>query len=417
MTEQIVGKVPQIRFKGFEGGWEERTFEKNITSIQTGTNLLGTVSEKGTPLLKMGNIQRGYFSLERLEALDTGVQVELENIVHYGDFLFNTRNTLDLVGKGATWMGESGKFAFNSNLARFKFKGINTVFFNYLYNTQNLVSQVKARAMGTTSVAAIYPKSLNSLEYKLPRAHEQTQIGNYFRELDDLIGLHQRKHDKLVTLKKAVLQKMFPQPGSTTPEIRFKGFEGDWKRVRLGELGDTYTGLSGKTRADFGHGAGRFVTYMNVFTNAIADENMTECVELDAFQNQVKFGDVLFTTSSETPGEVGMSSVWTTHTENVYLNSFCFGFRPKVPANNFFLAYTLRANEFRKSISFLAQGISRYNISKRKTMDLGIGLPSSEEQQKIGTYFRTLDALITQHATQLQKLQQLKSACLEKMFV
>ena len=144
---------------------------------------------------------------------------------------------------------------------------------------------------------------------------------------------------------------------------------------------------------------------------------MTESIEIDATQCQVKYGDVFFTTSSETPEEVGMSSVWDKHTENVYLNSFCFGFRPTVKMDLFFLAYILRSNEFRQSISFLAQGISRYNISKRKTMELGLSLPSLAEQQKIGTYFRTLDALITQHAIQLQKLKQIKSACLEKMFV
>lgn len=201
--------VPEIRFKGFEGDWEEKKFEQNIVSIQTGTNLLGMSTNNGMPLLKMGNIQRGFFSFDKLEYLAENINVENENIANYGDFLFNTRNTLELVGKGATWTGASGKYAFNSNIARFKFDGINTIFFNYLYNTQNLIKQVQARAMGTTSVAAIYPKNLNSMKYRLPSNEEQNKIGNYFKNLDELIANHELQITKLQNIKKVFLAKMF----------------------------------------------------------------------------------------------------------------------------------------------------------------------------------------------------------------
>ncbi|MEK1364733.1 restriction endonuclease subunit S [Limosilactobacillus fermentum] len=202
-------KVPELRFAGFADDWEERKFENNIVSIQTGTNLLGTDANEGTPLLKMGNIQRGYFSFNKLEYLDSNSNVESENIVNYGYFLFNTRNTLELVGKGATWTGMSGKYAFNSNIARFKFNGIDTIFFNYLYNTQQVISQVHARAVGTTSVAAVYPRDLNSLLYYLPSIEEQKKIGSFFNQLDNTIALHQRKLDLLKEQKKGYLQKMF----------------------------------------------------------------------------------------------------------------------------------------------------------------------------------------------------------------
>ncbi|MFW7371882.1 restriction endonuclease subunit S [Vagococcus fluvialis] len=202
-------KFPELRFEGFTDAWEERKFENNIVSIQTGTNLLGTDANEGTPLLKMGNIQRGYFSFNKLEYLDSNSNVESENIVNYGDFLFNTRNTLELVGKGATWTGMSGKYAFNSNIARFKFNGIDTIFFNYLYNTQQVISQVHARAVGTTSVAAVYPRDLNSLLYYLPSIEEQKKIGSFFNQLDNTIALQERKLETLKELKKGYLQKMF----------------------------------------------------------------------------------------------------------------------------------------------------------------------------------------------------------------
>jgi type I restriction enzyme S subunit len=131
----------------------------------------------------------------------------------------------------------------------------------------------------------------------------------------------------------------------------------------------------------------------------------------------VKYGDVFFTTSSESPEEVGMSSVWIGDSESTYLNSFCFGLRPTAQIDTYFLAFLLRSADFRERIAFLAQGISRYNISKLKTMKLVVMLPDNLEQQKIGSYFRNLDELTSKHATQLKKLKQIKSACLEKMFV
>ena len=170
-----------------------------------------------------------------------------------------------------------------------------------------------------------------------------------------------------------------------------------WEQRKLGEIGTTYTGLSGKSKEDFGHGEGKFITYMNVFSNVISDSDMVEPIEIDNKQNEVKKGDVFFTTSSETPEEVGMSSVLLEDCDNTYLNSFCFGYRPIEKFDNRYLAFMLRSSEMRKKITFLAQGISRYNISKNRMMEIEIPISSLAEQQKIGSYFQSLDNLITLH--------------------
>ncbi|NQI37744.1 restriction endonuclease subunit S [Streptococcus suis] len=209
-----------------------------------------------------------------------------------------------------------------------------------------------------------------------------------------------------------------PNKDRNIPKRRFKEFENAdaWELRPLGEIGNTYTGLSGKTKDDFGHGDGRFVTYMNVFSNPISLPEMVEAVEIDESQNTVRYGDVLFTTSSETPEEVGMSSVWLENTENTYLNSFCFGFRPVKKVNPYYLAYLLRSSGMRRKISFLAQGISRYNISKTKMMELKISIPNENEQEVIGTFFSTLDRHITLHQRKLDKLKSVKQAYLSEMF-
>ena len=203
---------------------------------------------------------------------------------------------------------------------------------------------------------------------------------------------------------------------SDAPAIRFKGFSDAWEQRKLGDIGETYTGLSGKTKADFGHGQARFVTYMNVFSNPISNPEMTEPIEIDPKQNEVEVGDVFFTTSSETPEEVGMSSVLLEKRGKTYLNSFCFGFRPSEKIDSYYLAYMLRSESAREKIILLAQGISRYNISKNKVMEIAVSLPSLDEQKLIGQYFRQLDNLITLHQRKFEKLTNVKKSMLEKMF-
>ena len=200
------------------------------------------------------------------------------------------------------------------------------------------------------------------------------------------------------------------------PKLRFPGFTEDWEQRKLGSIGSTYTGLSGKTKEDFGHGEAEYITYLNVFQNTISDIIMTDKVEIDTTQNEVKYGDVLFTTSSETPEEVGMSSVWLGDTPNIYLNSFCFGFRPNQKINPYFLGYSLRAPYMRDKIKILAQGISRYNISKNKVMELEISLPNYEEQKLLGTFLQRIDLIITLHQRKLDNLKLKKKALLQKLF-
>ena len=202
-----------------------------------------------------------------------------------------------------------------------------------------------------------------------------------------------------------------------TPNIRFKGFTDDWEQRKLGEMGITFTGLSGKTADDFGHGEASFITYMNVFSNPVANPKMVEKVEIDAKQKEVQVGDVFFTTSSETPEEVGMSCVLKEKQGVTYLNSFCFGYRPTEKFDLDYLAYMLRSDNVRKDITFLAQGISRYNISKNKVMDIAVPVPKFDEQQQIGSYFSNLDHLITLHQRKCDEAKELKKFMLQNMFV
>ena len=195
----------------------------------------------------------------------------------------------------------------------------------------------------------------------------------------------------------------------TMPKLRFKSNE-LLREVSLSEVGNFYGGLSGKTKSDFGFGDSKFITYMNVFTNTIAKQDMCDLVmvEHNEKQNLVVDGDVLFTRSSETPEEVGMASVWT-HKQKVYLNSFSFGLRIKNKQNvdPVYLTYLLRSPVYRKSISIQAQGISRYNLSSSRLSTLKVKIPALEEQQKIAAFFTALDEKIAVAKLQLEQINKL----------
>lgn len=204
------------------------------------------------------------------------------------------------------------------------------------------------------------------------------------------------------------------------PKIRLKGFSGEWEENTIGKLGTTYAGLSGKSKEDFGTGSAKYITFLNVLNNAKIDSSLLERVNVQKgeHQNEVKKGDLLFNTSSETPEEVGMCSVMNDELENVYLNSFCFGFRPtSIDIDSLCFSYMMRSSAGRKLMSILAQGATRYNLSKNNFCNAAMSFsPNKEEQKAIAAYFQHLDSLIQSTTKKIESLKQVKAASLQSMF-
>ena len=358
------------------------------------------------PLLKMGNIQRGYFDTSKLEYLVDNKSVEPENVAYYGDFFFNTRNTMELVGKGATWTGESGKYAFNSNIARFKLKGIDTIFFNFLYNTDSMAKQVHARAMGTTSVAAIYPRSLDSIDYCLPCIDEQKRIGDYFRNLDHLITLHQRKCDETKKLKKFMLQKMFPKNGEKNPEIRFAGFTDDWEQRKLGEC--AIFNPKSELPDIF-----EYVDLESVVgTNILCHRTENKSSAPLRAQRLAQKKDVFY----QTVRPYQMNNCIFENDEDNWV--FSTGYAQLRPYNDsYFLLTLLQNDDFVKQVLDRCTGTSYPAINSNDLADIDVSIPLNEnEQKKIGGHFRNLDHLITLHQRKCDKLKLIKKFMLQNMF-
>ena len=194
----------------------------------------------------------------------------------------------------------------------------------------------------------------------------------------------------------------------------------DWEVKKLRELGDTFSGLSGKNKEDFGKGY-PYIPYKNIFQNSKIDINFMDYVDIKESEKQhkVKYGDIFFTTSSETAEEVGMSSVLLDEVDIMYLNSFCFGFRLK--NNNvldpLFSSYLLRGENIRKELDVLAQGSTRFNLSKSQLIKLIIPIPPLLEQQKIAKVLSTWDKAIQETNVIIEKLKKRNKALANKLFM
>lgn len=393
-------KEPKIRFKGFQGEWETSIIG-DMCSISTGKSNTQDKIEDG----KYPFYVRSPF-------------VERSN-----KFLFDEEAVLtvgDGVGTGKVFHYVNGKYDLHQRVYRmFDFCNIYAKFFFYYFSTKFYKRVMSMTAK--SSVDSVRMDMIADMKIDYPSTAEQQSIASYFQHLDSLIQSTTKKIESLKQVKAASLQSMFPQEGETTPRVRFKGFEGEWEKVLVGKIGVTYSGLSGKTKDDFGIGDARFITFLNVLTNAKIDTSILEPVNVNGgeHQNEVNKGDLLFNTSSETPEEVGMCAVMDEELENVYLNSFCFGFR--VTDNNIdstCVAYMMRSHIGRRIMSILAQGATRYNLSKNSFCKAVLDIPKNiAEQRAIASYFTTLDRQISLQSQRLEKLKQIKAACLDNMFV
>ena len=210
------------------------------------------------------------------------------------------------------------------------------------------------------------------------------------------------------------MQQLFPREG-TVPRLRFPEFReaGEWEVKAISELGELFGGLIAKSGDDFGQGS-PFVTYRQIFERNYID--MKECgrvkVEEDETQNNLQQGDILFTASSETPDEVGVASVILTDPEiDTYLNSFCFALRPynQSSLNSQFSRYLFHSAGYRKSVTDIAQGSTRFNISKSAFRQIRIAITEDEkEQQKIADCLSSLDDLISLHSQKIELLKRHK---------
>ena len=240
----------------------------------------------------------------------------------------------------------------------------------------------------------------------LPTIQEQTFIAAALSDAEALISSLEKLIAKKRNIKQGAMQELLkPKVG--------------WEIRKMAEIGRPYGGLSGKSKEDFADGNFPYIPFMNIMSNPIIDVNYMDYVAIKSGenQNQAQKGDLFFNGSSETPEEVGMCSVLCDDIPNLYLNSFCFGFRlnKELQTDGLYLAYFFRSSEGRKLLFSLAQGATRYNLSKSNFLKMRLSLPKPEEQTLIANTLKDMDAEISALETKLGKHRMIKKGMMQTL--
>lgn len=400
--KSVVGLIPK--------DWEVKKF-KDITDIlRCGIASTPSYVEKGVPFLSSQNVKENKIILDKYNYVSEEFHKQLtkKNKPLKGDILY-TRVGASF-GKAAI-VEFDWEFSIYVSLTLIRMKkGYNNYFYSYLLNSDRYVYNARKTVFQGGGVQNLNVKEVEKFEMVVPPLREQEKIAEILSTWDKAIELKEKLIEQKKQQKKGLMQKLL------TGEVRLPGFKGEWISAKIGEIGKTYNGLSGKTAEDFGAGK-PYIPYKTIFDDTKIDIAKLDYVQIQEGENQnrAKYGDIFFTTSSETPNEVGMSSVLLDEVDELYLNSFCFGYR----LNNFnvllpeFAQFLFRGNDFRRKIFGLAQGSTRFNISKNEIMKIEVQLPSIEEQKSIAAILIKSDREIKLLQKQVEYLKEQKKGLMQ----
>jgi len=403
--QTVVGVIP--------GRWEVKELgEIGIFSKGKGIRKDEVVAD-GVPCIRYGEIYthyndyvRDFFSFIPPEVANKSQRLRK------GDLLFaGSGETAEDIGKCVAFLDDKEAYA-GGDIVILSQIGQNSMYLGYLMNHQSIATQ-KARMGQGDAVVHIGARHLRQLQIPLPPPPEQHAIAGALGDVDALLGGLAQLIAKKRDLKQAAMQQLL------TGQTRLPGFSGEWEVKRLGEIGSTFGGLTGKTKSDFGEGSARYITFMNIMTNVVIDSDTFEQVKVSPAeaQNEVMQGDLFFNGSSETPEEVGMCAVLFDDVQNVFLNSFCFGFRFREGAetDGLYLAYFFRSSEGRELLKSLAQGATRYNLSKTSLLKLKFQLPPLPEQTAIAAVLSDMDAELAALEQRRDKTRALKQGMMQEL--
>ena len=408
--------TPALRFKGFTYTWEQRRLGEVLSLIKDGTHGTHQDVEDGPLLLSAKNIKHGEI---RWDNTDRRIaQADYEKI-HSTFSLENGDILLTIVGSigEVAILRNSDGITFQRSVAFLRpNKELKSEFLYAEVLSEHFQKELDNRK-STSAQPGIYLGDLGEIPFTFPKdIAEQKQIGTYFRNLDRLITLHQRKYDKLTNMKKSMLEKMFPNNGANVPEIRFKGFTDAWEQRKLGECTDLLTGHPFESK-QFSENGVLLIRGMNVKRNEL-DTSPEICEYWHTTEGLEKYllsaDDILIQMDGALIGKsyakmpknklpaLLVQRVTRARTKNDYDNDFI---------------YQSLQRDFLTYIQGIKTETAEPHLSLNDIFIFKIYVPSLAEQKKIGSCFRNLDNLITLHQRELEKLKNLKKACLEKMFV
>ena len=412
-------EIPSIRFRGFDDAWEQRKLG-DIGKARSGVGFpdaeQGGVT--GIPFFKVSDMNLGGNENEMAVANN---YVTAEQIAVHRWSPITELPAIFFAKVGAAVMLNRKRlcrfpFLLDNNTMAYSLSSTkwDADFAKALFGTVDLTSLVQVGALPSYNAGDV-----ESMEIYLPSLLEQGQIGGFFKQLDRLITLHQRKFEKLTNVKKSMLEKMFPQNGSCYPEIRFKGFTDPWEQRKLGDIVERVvrkntnneSSLPLTISAQYG-----LVDQITYFNNRVASRDVSNYY-------LVLNGEFAYNKSTSDGFPFGAVKRLDLYEKGVLSTLYIvFSIKNQSEIDSDYLTVFFDTDRWHKGVSErAAEGARNHgllNISADDFFDIDIFLPRhKEEQVAIGSYLRHLDNLITLHQRELEKLQSIKKALLEKMFV
>ncbi|WP_416274068.1 restriction endonuclease subunit S [Leuconostoc mesenteroides] len=414
IDDSVKKKVPELRFKGFTDDWEERKLssglreytdrvivedDKEYYQISVRNNF-GGITLRGS---KMGN------------KIGRKRQAKI-NLTKYPQTLIFTRQTVEQGGIG--WVDKYCDGAIvteNMPTISLDTSVFSKYFLTNLFQTRIFYKNaILDNVEGGSAQIAIHESKFLSSTLLFPNLDEQEKIGQFFKQLDDTIDLHQRKLDLLKEQKKGFLQKMFPKNGAKIPELRFAGFADDWEERKLGEFSDVRDGTHASPKyVSQGH---PMVTSKNLTHSGLdmtdvsflTDEDFNEINK----RSKVSIGDILF-------GMIGTigNPVIVDRDDFAIKNVALIKEKTSNPITNKWLLQYLKSPSFNQFIQKENAGGTQKFIALGLIRDMKLRVPEFDEQQKIGAFFKKIDETITLHQRKLDLLKEQKKGFLQKMFV
>ena len=411
--------TPEIRFEGFTDPWEQRKFselyvvnnERN-ESCEFGydkTLSVATMTYNGGN----GAADNSLSTYKVVRVGDIAFEGHTNKEHAYGRFVLND------AGDGLM----SPRFSCLRPIVEQRYS-----FWKHYIPRESMMRPVLVNATKSgTMMNELVPADLMRESILVPVLYEQEAIGRFFKQLDDLITLHQRKHDKLCTVKRSMLDKMFPKPGETEPEIRFKGFTDPWEQRKLG---DCFEFLKNNTLSRAGlngeNGTARNVHYGDIlikFGDCLDGERndlpfITDDTVLPKFAGSIlREGDVVFADTAEDEAAGKCVELRKLPKEPTISGLHTIPARPRFPFGTGYLGHYLNSDAYHRQLLPLMQGIKVVSVSKAALQDTQVRFPGLSEQTAIGAALSEIDTLITLHQRKLDLLKNTKKSLLDKMFV
>ena len=399
-----MNRTPKIRFKNFNDDWEQRKLGEVSDSYSGGTPTVGVKEYYGgqIPFIRSAEINS---DCTELFITEDGLKNSSARLVSKGDVLYALY--------GAT-SGEVGRARLNGAinqaiLAIKPYAGYDYEFISQWLrkSKQSIIETYLQGGQGNLSGTIV-----KDLVVQFPTLPEQEVIGTYFANLDHLITLHQRKYDKLINIKKSMLEKMFPKEGENVPEIRFDGFTEPWEQRKLTEFVEFFSGLT-YTPNDVQKNGTLVLRSSNVSNGEVVDADNVYVNPQVVNSKNVKVGDIVVVVRNGSRSLIGKHAQIKAFMPNTVIGAFMTGIRSECPE---FTNALLNTSRFEEEIA-MNMGATINQITGYMFSKMEFKVPCLDEQKKIGEYFEKLDNLITLHQRELEKLQNIKKSMLEKMFV